>query len=50
MSESNTNPKLNYRVPKDVTDEFKKTCDEQAIDPGKLIQKWMKEFIERTGK
>jgi hypothetical protein len=50
MSESNTNPKLNYRVSKDMQDEFKKACSEQAIDPGKLIQKWMREFIEKSRK
>ena len=44
------NPKLNYRIDKEITNKFKEACENQAISPGKLIRKWMIEFIEKSKK
>ena len=45
-----TNPKLNYRVPKQIQEEFAKICKEQFVNPGQLIARWMVEFIEKNKK
>lgn len=45
-----TNPQLWYRIEKDIQDEYKRICDEQAADPGKLIKKFMLEYIEKNKK
>lgn len=50
MKESKANPQLNYRIEKAIQDEFKRICDEQAADPGKLIKKFMLEYIEKNKK
>lgn len=41
------NPRLDYRFPQEVKDEYIKICKEQAFDPGRLIENFMKEIIEK---
>jgi antitoxin component of RelBE/YafQ-DinJ toxin-antitoxin module len=41
------NPRLDYRFPQEVKDEFIKICKEQALDPGRLIENFMKGIIEK---
>lgn len=50
MAESKANPKLNYRIEKEIQDGYKEACEKKAIDPGKQIRMWMMEFIEKSKK
>ena len=44
------NPQLNYRVEKQVQDEYKKACKENYLDPGALIRQFMLDIIEKYKK
>jgi len=44
---SKTNPQLNYRVEKQVQDEYKQVCKENCLNPGKLIRQFMLDTIEK---
>ena len=47
---SKTNPQLNYRVEKQVQDEYKKACKENYLDPGALIRQFMLDIIKKYKK
>ena len=44
------NPQLNYRVEKQVQDEYKKACKENYLDPGALIRQFMLDIIKKYKK
>ena len=44
------NPQLNYRVEKQVQDEYKQTCKEIYLDPGALIRQFMLDIIKKYKK
>lgn len=44
------NPQLNYRVEKQVQDEYKQVCKENCLDPGALIRQFMLDIIEKYKK
>ena len=44
------NPQLNYRVEKQVQDEYKQTCKENYLDPGALIRQFMLDIIKKYKK
>jgi antitoxin component of RelBE/YafQ-DinJ toxin-antitoxin module len=41
------NPQLNYRVEKRIQDEYKAVCEENCLNPGKLIRQFMLDTIEK---
>ena len=44
------NPQLNYRVEKQVQDEYKQVCKENCLDPGALIRQFMLDIIKGGNK
>lgn len=44
------NPQLNYRVEKQVQDEYKQVCKENCLDPGALIRQFMLDIISKYKK
>jgi hypothetical protein len=44
------NPQLNYRVEKQIQDEYKQTCKENCLDPGALIRQFMLDIISKYKK
>ena len=44
------NPQLNYRVEKQVQDEYKQVCKENYLDPGALIRQFMLDIISKYKK
>jgi len=44
------NPQLNYRVEKQIQDEYKKACKENCLDPGALIRQFMLDIIKKYKK
>lgn len=41
------NPQLWYRVEQEIQDEYKKVCEENCLNPGKLIRQFMLDTIEK---
>ena len=41
------NPQLNYRVEKQVQNEYKQVCKENHLDPGALIRQFMLDIISK---
>ena len=50
MKPKGLNPQLNYRVEKQIQDEYKKTCKENCLDPGALIRQFMLDTIKKLKK
>ncbi len=48
MEKNTVNPKLNYRIKKEIQDEYKQVCEEQCMNPGKLIERFMLDYIENN--
>jgi hypothetical protein len=44
------NPQLNYRVEKQVQDEYKQVCKENCLEPGALIRQFMLDIISKYKK
>jgi hypothetical protein len=37
----------NFSIKKEVSDEFKKICDEKSINMSKIVEKFMVEYISK---
>ena len=36
--------RIHIRIPADLKQEFLRVCDEKAVNPSKLIRKWIEEY------
>jgi post-segregation antitoxin (ccd killing protein) len=42
--------RLNFSIDIKVSDDFKKVCNDKSINMSKLIENYMKEFIDKNNK
>ena len=38
--------RIHIRIPEDLKEAFLRACDKKAVNPSKLIRKWIEEYIK----